>query len=51
MTEQYGEREIAIADYRRLKKPKEVIALPTSTWQLAQIRLKAMGAEQTPPAK
>jgi tetratricopeptide (TPR) repeat protein/transglutaminase-like putative cysteine protease len=51
IAEQYGERDTAIADFRRLKKPKDVIALPTSTWQLAQIRLKAMGAEQTPPAK
>jgi tetratricopeptide (TPR) repeat protein len=45
IAEQYGEREIAIADYRRLTKPKDTISLPTSTWQLAQIRLKAMGAE------
>jgi tetratricopeptide (TPR) repeat protein len=44
IAEQYGEREIAIADYRRLEKPKEVLAVPTSTWRLAQIRLKAMGA-------
>ena len=51
IAEQYGERDTAIADFRRLKKPKDVIALPTSTWQLAQIRLKAMGAEQAPPAK
>jgi tetratricopeptide (TPR) repeat protein len=47
IAEQYGEREIAIADYRKLKKPKEILAIPTSTWRLAQMRLKAMGAEQT----
>ena len=26
IAEQYGEREIAIADYRKLKKPKEPLA-------------------------
>ena len=51
IAEQYGERDIAIADYSRLKKPKEVLSLPTSTWQLAQRRLKAMGADQQPAAK
>jgi len=45
IAEQYGEREIALADYRKMQKPKEALALPTSTWMLAQIRLKAMGAE------
>ena len=51
IAEQYGERDIAIADYRKLEKPKEPLALPTSTWRLAQIRLKAMGAEETAAAK
>jgi tetratricopeptide (TPR) repeat protein len=46
IAEQYGERDIAIADYRKMKKPKEIIAVPTSTWRLAQMRLTAMGAEQ-----
>jgi transglutaminase-like putative cysteine protease/Flp pilus assembly protein TadD len=45
IAEQYGEREIALADYRKLEKPKQPLAIPTSTWRLAQIRLKAMGAE------
>jgi tetratricopeptide (TPR) repeat protein len=45
IAEQYGERDIAIADYQKLKKPKEILALPTSTWRLAQMRLTAMGAE------
>ena len=44
IAEQYGEREIAIADYRKLKKPDEILAIPTSTYTLAQMRLKAMGA-------
>jgi tetratricopeptide (TPR) repeat protein len=51
IAEQYGEREIAIADYHRLKKPKDVITLPTSTWQLAQMRLKIMGADTPQPTK
>jgi tetratricopeptide (TPR) repeat protein len=51
IAEQYGEREIAIADYRKMEKPKEVLAIPTSTWRLAQMRLKAMGADETAAAK
>ena len=51
IAEQYGERDIAIADYRRLTKPKNAIALPTSTWQLAQIRLKVLGADTTTTPK
>jgi tetratricopeptide (TPR) repeat protein len=44
IAEQYGEREIAIADYRRLEKPKEPLAMPASSYVLAQNRLKAMKA-------
>jgi tetratricopeptide (TPR) repeat protein len=51
IAEQYGEREIAIADYRKLQKPKEVQAVPESTWRLAQMRLKVMNAEGASPAK
>ncbi len=51
IAEQYGEREIAIADYRKLEKPKEQLMLSTSTWMLAQMRLKAMGAEGTADRK
>jgi hypothetical protein len=51
IAEQYGERDIAIADYRKLEKPKEPLSIPTSTWRLAQMRLKAMGADVTPAAK
>jgi len=46
IAEQYGEREIAIADYRKLEKPKEPLAVATSSWRLAQGRLKALGAEK-----
>ncbi len=45
IAEQYGERDTAISDYRKLEKPKEAMVIPTSSWQLAQNRLKAMGAE------
>jgi transglutaminase-like putative cysteine protease/tetratricopeptide (TPR) repeat protein len=45
IAEQYGERDIAIADYRKLEKPKETLALPTSSYRLAHMRLKALNAE------
>jgi len=45
IAEQFGEREIAIADYRKLEKPKEPLAIPTSSYKLAQARLKALEAE------
>ncbi len=51
IAEQYGEREIAIADYRKLEKPKQLLAISTSTWRLAQMRLKAMNVEEAAPAK
>ncbi len=51
IAEQYGERDIAIADYRKLKKPEKILAIPTSTWRLAQTRLKAMGADESSSAK
>lgn len=51
IAEQYGERAIAIADYRKLQKPKEVLAISESSWQLAQMRLKALGAEAGATAK
>jgi tetratricopeptide (TPR) repeat protein len=45
IAEQYGEREIAIADYRKLQKPKQILAVPTSSYRLAQMRLKALGVD------
>jgi tetratricopeptide (TPR) repeat protein len=44
IAEQFGERQVAIEDYRKLGKPKFALAIPTSSYQLAQNRLKAMGA-------
>jgi tetratricopeptide (TPR) repeat protein len=46
IAEQYGERDIAMADYRKLEKPKQVLEIPTSSYELAQLRLKEMGAEK-----
>ena len=44
IAEQFGERDIAIADYRKLQLPKEPLEIPTSSYTLAQTRLKALGA-------
>jgi len=49
IAEQYGERDAAIADYRKLQKPKEPMALPSSSYQLAQTRLKVLGAAEEAP--
>ena len=46
IAEQYGERDVAIADYRKLVKPKEALAIPTSSYRLAQTRLKVLGADE-----
>jgi tetratricopeptide (TPR) repeat protein len=51
IAEQYGEREIAIADYRKLQKPTERMEIAESSWRLAQMRLKAMDVEEVAPAK
>ncbi len=51
IAEQYGERGSAIADYRKIKKPERVLAISTSTWRLAQMRLKAMGADESSSVK
>jgi transglutaminase-like putative cysteine protease/tetratricopeptide (TPR) repeat protein len=50
IAEQYGENEVARADYERVKKPKYDISLPGSSYRLAQNRLKAMndGAAKKP---
>ncbi len=45
IAEQLGEREIAIADYHKLEKPKEILGIPTSSYRLAQTRLGALGAD------
>lgn len=47
VAERYGEQEIASADYRKLQKPKDDTLIPSSSYQLAQMRLKALAT----PAK
>jgi tetratricopeptide (TPR) repeat protein/transglutaminase-like putative cysteine protease len=44
IAEQYGEREIAISLYSRVTKPKDAIQLPSSSYSLAQMRLRILGA-------
>jgi len=51
IAEQFGERDVAIADYRKLERPKIAMAIPTSTYQLAQNRLKALGVSDAMSSK
>jgi transglutaminase-like putative cysteine protease/Flp pilus assembly protein TadD len=46
IADQYGERDVAIADYLRVAKPKRAVDIPTSSYQLAQIRLQALRGEK-----
>jgi tetratricopeptide (TPR) repeat protein len=51
IAEQYGERDVAISDYRRLARPKDAMLIPTSSYQLAQNRTKAMSTVETASGK
>ncbi|HEU5458734.1 MAG TPA: hypothetical protein VFU68_08960, partial [Terracidiphilus sp.] len=51
IAEQYGETQIAIADYQKLSKPRQPLAIATSTYRLAQMRLKALGASEPAPPR
>jgi tetratricopeptide (TPR) repeat protein/transglutaminase-like putative cysteine protease len=42
IAEQYGEIDIAKADYTKVSKPKHDVQLPGSSYRLAQIRLKQL---------
>jgi tetratricopeptide (TPR) repeat protein len=44
IAEQYGEYDAARSDYMRVTRPKKQIDIHDSSYQLAQIRLKAMGS-------
>jgi tetratricopeptide (TPR) repeat protein len=44
VAEQYGERGAAIADYERVMKPKKAVEIPSSSYRLAQNRMKGLGA-------
>jgi hypothetical protein len=40
IAEEFGENQIAETEYKKLKKTKEESSLPTSTYSLAQKRLR-----------
>ena len=42
VAEQAGERDLALADYKRVTIPPNPVDLPVSSYHLAQIRLKAL---------
>ncbi len=44
IAEQYGENEVAAADYKQVKKPGKALQVPGSSYRLAQNRLAAMQA-------
>jgi DNA-binding SARP family transcriptional activator len=46
IAEQYGERDVALADYARVTKPKRTVEILDSSYQLAQIRLKSLRSEK-----
>jgi len=45
IAEQLGERDVAIADYRKLKRPTDPMTVPQSSYSLAQLRLKILGMQ------
>lgn len=51
IAEQYGERDVATSDFRKLEKPKEAMLIPSSSYRLAQNQLKAMGVDGTASGK
>jgi tetratricopeptide (TPR) repeat protein len=42
LAEQYGERDAALAAYRKVEKPRKSVGLASSPWTLAQRRLAAL---------
>jgi len=42
IAEQFGLRDVATADYKRIDSPKKPWMIPGSSYQLAQLRLKSM---------
>lgn len=43
IAEQYGERTVATSDYNQVKKPKNPMQVPSSSYRLAQNRLAVLG--------
>jgi transglutaminase-like putative cysteine protease/Flp pilus assembly protein TadD len=50
LAEQYGEREVAMADYGRVTKPRLALQIPESSYYLAQRRLNALQSTSSPSA-
>ncbi len=46
IAEQYGERDVALAGYAKVTKPKRAVDIPGSTYYLAQTRLQALRGER-----
>jgi tetratricopeptide (TPR) repeat protein len=46
IAEQYGERDVALADYAKVTPPSDSSIEYDSTYRLAQIRMKALGARR-----
>jgi hypothetical protein len=42
IAEQYGERDIALADYAKVKPPEDASLIYQSSYELAQRRMKAL---------
>jgi transglutaminase-like putative cysteine protease len=42
IAEQYGEREVALQDYKNVEKPSKAAQIPSSSYRLAQDRLKVL---------
>jgi tetratricopeptide (TPR) repeat protein len=45
IAEQYGERDVAIANYARVTKPESAVEIPDSTYYLAKARLRSLRGE------
>ncbi len=50
IAEQFGMRDAAVDAYRRVEAPKRKFAIDSSTWSLAQRRLKLLGSATEKPA-
>jgi len=46
IAEQYGEREVALADYAKVSKPKHEYEIPDSSYHLAQLRTATINGEK-----
>jgi len=51
IAEQYGEREIALAHYAKVTRPKTDYEIPDSSYRLAQLRIAALNAESKQKGK